>query len=447
MRRLPLLASLVALASCGSWTRVGNEKSPAPTEDAVVDLLDTQSFYKKIGRLSGGGNFPWVGSVAYAAAPRDSTTAVIGLSLQNSTLGFQREGDGFVARYHVEIGFSRPGSAPVGISRDELVRVATFKETQRTDESVLFQQAFHLPPGHYTLAVTLRDPATGGTSTVSQETDVPAFGPGSFSAPLLVYAVRGRGRLDDTLSMVLNPRGSVQFGGDTMLAYIEGYDFPGPTKVPLVMKNDKDSVMFSDSISFTGGRAVESQVLKLRPDSTALGPLTLTVGSGTAAKSTTALVSFSQAWVVANYSEMADLLRFFGHQAAIDSIRKAPADQRPAMWLKFWHATDPDPSTPENEAMNAYFTRIAIANQRFRTEGIAGWRTDRGEVYVALGEPDDTYETQPGTEGGRIIRWDYTSARLSLFFVDETGFGRYRLDPGSRSDFERVLARLRRMAN
>lgn len=446
MRRLALVAVLVATAACGSWKRVGTDE-PRPVSETLSEIFDTQSFYRGIGRLAAGGTLPWIGSLAFAGGPHDSTIVVLGISLQNSVLGFQREGDGFVARYHVDISFAREGAAPVSVGLDELVRVATFKETQRTDESVLFQQAFHLPAGTYATSVSLRDPATGNSSKVEQQTVVPAFGQGTFTAPMLVYAVRGRGSLDDTLSLVLNPRGSVLFGGDTMLAYIEGYNYPAATPVPIVMRNDEDSVVYSDSITFSGGRGVESQVLKLRPDSTALGPLSITVGQGDQKKTTIALVSFSHSWVITNYAEMADLLRFFGHQPAIDSIKKAPAEERPALWLKFWRETDPDPGTPENEAINAYFTRIAIANQRYRTEGVAGWRTDRGEVFVALGEPDETYETSPGQVGGRVIRWTYINLRVDLYFVDENGFGRFRLDPSSRADFERVLSRVRRMNN
>jgi GWxTD domain-containing protein len=447
MRRMAFAVLLLATAACGSWKRVGTETEPRSSAQTLSDLFDIQAFYKRIGRLSAGGTLPWVGSVAYAGGPHDSTLAVVGLSLQNNVLGFQREGDGFVARYQVDLSFTRTGAPPVAISRQELVRVASFKETQRADESVLFQQSFHLPPGHYTISGTIRDPATGNSGKADQETDVPAFGPGSITAPMLVYSIRGRGSLDDTLAVVLNPRGSVLFGGDTLLAYVEGYDFPGPTRLPIEMKDDNGKVIYSDSISFHGGRPLEGQVLKLRADSTALGALTLTIGQGTSQRSTTALVAFSSAWVVGNYEDMADLLRYFGRRATIDSIKKAPAEERPALWVKFWRETDPDPNTPENEAINAYFSRIAIANVRFKTEGIDGWRTDRGEVYVALGEPDETYETQPGTTNGRVLRWDYVNARLTLFFVDENGFGRYRLDPGSRADFEQVLSRLRRMGH
>jgi hypothetical protein len=48
---------------------------------------------------------------------------------------------------------------------------------------------------------------------------------------------------------------------------------------------------------------------------------------------------------------------------------------------------------------------------------------------------------------GRLVRWTYTSDRIVLFFVDETGFGRFRLTPQSRADFERVRARLARAEN
>jgi hypothetical protein len=44
----------------------------------------------------------------------------------------------------------------------------------------------------------------------------------------------------------------------------------------------------------------------------------------------------------------------------------------------------------------------------------------------------------------RVIRWTYTSQRLVIYFEDQAGFGQFRLTPSSRSEFQRVLARLRR---
>ena len=432
------------LAGCGSWSRVGSEDE-RPAGEQLTDILDTRALYDRIGRLSGGEPLPFIGEVAFAANTGDSVQALLGLSLQNRALSFQREGDGFVARYHVDVSFAPATGAPVTLRRDEVVRVASFQETQRSDESIIFQQAFTMPPGTYQLSVSLRDPASGNSSMAEKSVDAPDFTSGTTTAPILVYEARGRGRLEDTLALVLNPRGSVLFGADTLLAYMEGYAFPGPTSVPVEIRDERDSVILRQSLRFEGGSAVESQVLKFRPDSTALGVLRVVVGEGTSERSSTALVSFSHAWVVTNYVEMTELLRYFGDDRMLDSIRNASSAQRPELWSVFWQESDPDPSTPENEAINNYFARLTLANQRFRGEGVPGWRTDRGEVFITLGEPDETFENAPGQVGGRVLRWNYLNLRASFFFVDETSFGRFRLTPSSRAELERIRARLRRM--
>jgi GWxTD domain-containing protein len=146
---------------------------------------------------------------------------------------------------------------------------------------------------------------------------------------------------------------------------------------------------------------------------------------------------------VTNFEEMVGLLRYFGYEDKLDSLRKAPESERPQLWRSFYTSTDPNHATPENEALETYFQRLSIANARFRDEGITGWRTDRGEVYIMLGEPDEVYDSSPLSQG-RVIRWVYVQDRLSLTFLDETGFGRFRLTTSSRAEFDRVVDRHRR---
>ena len=105
------------------------------------------------------------------------------------------------------------------------------------------------------------------------------------------------------------------------------------------------------------------------------------------------------------------------------------------------------PRAPERDkALEAYFRRVQFANQRFRESGDPGWLTDRGEVLISLGEPDDVFDfsSDLSRSGARGIRWTYNSLRLTLFFQDQTGFGRFRLTPLSRAEFQRVLAQIRR---
>jgi GWxTD domain-containing protein len=445
MRRYPIPVLLcLAAAGCGSWKRVGSPGGPAPA-DQLTKVVNPTAFYQRLGRLAAADPLPFVGTVAFAEGPGDSVITALGLSLENRALTFQRDGNVFVARYRVAISFQREGVHPVELSRDEIVRVSTFQETLRAEESVLFQQILRLTPGTYNVSVTVRDAASTSESRAQGRYTAPSFEPGTTSAPILAYQATGRGSPSDPLSVVLNPRGAVGYGSDTLLAYIEGYNFPGPSTIPFEVLDEQQDVVYTDSLRFRGGRPVESQVIRLAPDSISLGELQLVVGRKPTQRSTSALVSFSQAWVITNYDEMLDLLRYFGEDARVNAMRKAPPSERSRLWRQFYADTDPNKITPENEALNQYFGRISSANARFTDEGVPGWRTDRGEVFIALGAPDESIESTPGT-AGRIVRWSYLTYRLALYFQDETGFGRLRLTPGSRSEFERTVNRIKRQS-
>ena len=47
--------------------------------------------------------------------------------------------------------------------------------------------------------------------------------------------------------------------------------------------------------------------------------------------------------------------------------------------------TDPNPATPENEALHEYARRTRVASARYREDSRPAWETDRGAVLVALG--------------------------------------------------------------
>lgn len=450
MRRLTMFTLLLAPVITSAVACGGGRGQPGYGTLTPVGRLDettdVTASYTRLGRLAAGGQLPFIGTVVFAAGPGDSVTAVVGLSLENRSFAFQREGGTFLARYRVGLSFTPTVSTgqAVELAREEIVRVATFPETQRTDESVLFQQAVRISPGTYKVSVTIRDMSSTSESRADQLFTAPSFGAGATTAPILTYQATGRGTTADPLSVVLNSRGAIAYGADTLLAFVEGYSFTGPTTVPFEIRDEQQKVIFRDSLRFRGGRPVESQVLRIAPDSVPLGALRLVVGQGAAERGTTALVSFSQTWLATNFDEVIDLLRYFGNQDRVNALRKATSAERSRAWREFYRATDADPETPENETLTAYFSRVAAANKLFIDEGLLGWQTDRGEVFITLGPPDETAETTPGQ--ARVARWNYVNYRLTLFFQDESGFGRLRLTPGSRSEFERARSRVRRQA-
>ena len=160
-----------------------------------------------------------------------------------------------------------------------------------------------------------------------------------------------------------------------------------------------------------------------------------------------ALISFSDQWAVGNFSEVLSLLRYFGQDRAIRRMQQAPVEERALLWKEFWDGTDPNPMTSEHESIDEYFKRLSEANDLFREPGTPGWLTDRGEVVVTLGAPDEVYDSSSDLQsraGLRVIRWNYISERLTVDFVDDNGFGRFRLTAASRAEYQRILNRLRR---
>jgi len=117
---------------------------------------------------------------------------------------------------------------------------------------------------------------------------------------------------------------------------------------------------------------------------------------------------------------------------------------------EFWRLRDPDPDTDENEYREAYYERLAYANEHF-SSGIPGYKTDRGRIYLKYGKPDETESHPSGgsyqrsyLEGGGSTstypfeRWWYRHlpgrADVEIEFIDPTGSGEYRI---ARNPFEK----------
>jgi GWxTD domain-containing protein len=105
-----------------------------------------------------------------------------------------------------------------------------------------------------------------------------------------------------------------------------------------------------------------------------------------------------------------------------------PESDRPDFVEEFWAKRDPDPLTDENEFKVEYYSRIESAKRMFRGEGMPGWLTDRGRVYVIFGPPFSRKYYPRGSEVGlqrdREI-WYY--GNFPVIFEDTRSNGVYRL--------------------
>jgi GWxTD domain-containing protein len=335
----------------------------------------------------------------------------------------------------------------------EIVRVGSFREINRTDESVIFQHYFHIPPGVYTLSAMVRD--IGGSRNATQQATirVPILSTGRFSTPLLVYEAAGRSVLDSLPRLLASPRSSAVFGRDSTVAiYVEAYGLGTRLPVDFVVRNDKGAQLWRDSATLSRRGSLFNGVVNVPISTVGVGIAQVSFTRRDSPDSAKAplFVSFGEDIPLMSFEDMLGYLRFFATPFQLSQLRTAPLERRATVWAEFLRATDPIPETATNEEMQNYFGRIQQANAEFRADRNPGWLSDRGMVFVSLGEPDQILErnvnaamstTQIGSNT-RLQVWQYRKYSTQLVFYEETG--RWRLTRPSEAEFLSLNARKQR---
>jgi len=115
---------------------------------------------------------------------------------------------------------------------------------------------------------------------------------------------------------------------------------------------------------------------------------------------------------------------------------KLDSNQERDQFIKaFWQHRDPTLNTEKNEYKQEHFRRIEYANQHFGEETPKpGWKTDRGRIYIILGEPDDIQTFDMKSEIYPAELWFYQEMEdsslpqaLQLIFFQPKGHGEYKL--------------------
>ena len=101
-------------------------------------------------------------------------------------------------------------------------------------------------------------------------------------------------------------------------------------------------------------------------------------------------------------------------------------EKKQKAFMEFWRSKDPNPNSPINAQMVKYYERVRIANQRYSTY-FEGWKTDMGMIYIMYGDPSNI-ERNPFSETSKPYEiWEYYDISRRFVFVDNSGFGDYRL--------------------
>lgn len=128
-----------------------------------------------------------------------------------------------------------------------------------------------------------------------------------------------------------------------------------------------------------------------------------------------------------DFDLLVDQLRYIAREDQIRELKNAPEEKRTELLNTFWEDKDPTPGTPQNELKKEYYRRIRYANENFSTFGQNGWKSDMGAIYIIYGPPSEV-ERHPYEFTSKPYEiWWYYAINRRFLFVDENGFGDYRL--------------------
>jgi GWxTD domain-containing protein len=134
--------------------------------------------------------------------------------------------------------------------------------------------------------------------------------------------------------------------------------------------------------------------------------------------------------------EMNQALRYMTHILTSDSIdfyTDKPLDVSLAFYKRYWESVSyKENKSDASQIMREYFQRIQFCIKYFSNFKGDGWRTDRGRIYIKFGQPDEIANHPFEVDSKPYITWIYYNLRKEFVFIDQSGFGDFRMTEESR---------------
>lgn len=383
-----------------------------------------------------------VDAISFAVASSGRSRLDVYVQIPYETLSFVKQPDRYYASYELSIDIlDSAGSLANEKVWTEEIQAATFDQSVSSEAYSLVQRIFELQPGRYSIIVTMRDNETKTPRRVAKELLVSNYQtqPFMLSDIMLVskLSISGERRV-----IVPNVSSNVGNIPGPLYLFFEAYGGQKSDTVRFVatVYNEKNDPQFEVDTSDVLQGARSQVFMKIDSNRLALGNYKLIIRAFPAhirpGKDQTPLASTNRLFIVrwqgmprgVKDLDMAiEQLQYIARDNEVSYMKDASTtEEKQKRFLEFWKKRDPNPNTPRNEKMEQYYAKVEYANKHFKhyTEG---WRTDMGMVYIIFGAPNNVDRHPFDIDAKPYEVWSYYELNHQFVFVDQTGFGDYRL--------------------
>ena len=405
---------LLIIFSCASYAQVEYASGPGQSTNAPLFSLDL-------------GN--------YKSNQPNKTRVDFFVKVPYNEIQFVKRGDNFFASYNVTLTFMDKDKENILSERTwkEQVLVKEFMQTISKTNFNLSYKSYDLKPGDYFFKCTVEDLDSRKNASREFPFTVRTFDDSvAISDPMLIAEIR---KDSNGESIIPNVSKTVTSETDSLSFFVDIYSNKDRQVYLEYVLNDIKSGTETKTLDPENVKAGETTVYHtLKNLNFKLGDYSLKITlkdsdwkeiSSVEKKFYSKIRGLPSS--ITDLNKAVDQLIYIASPEERNYIEEAKDyNEKLERFLEFWDKKKPNPRTDDNPILYEYYRRIDYATKHFKGLG-EGWRTDMGMIYVTFGPPSNV-ERHPFDSDSRPYEiWEYYDLNRSFVFIDQTGFGDYRL--------------------
>jgi GWxTD domain-containing protein len=376
---------------------------------------------------------------------QEKTRLDVFIKVPYSEVQFIKTGNGYEAAYTITVSVYNEDKETLITEKiwNEKITTISFPQTTFEDNFKLSYKSINLTPGKYFIHTALLDKdsreefSSENLFTVRNLNDKPSISD--------IMLIAQRNVVEGNSKIVPNVSREVIVDKDGVPAFFELYaDSSQDVVLEYTIADTDNKIQFQDTTKQHLNPGSNQVFYTVQKFNLSLGKylLNIYVRDLNDELICFATKSFVSRWAgvprsITDLDKAIAQLIYIANPDELDKIKDSKTnEEKTKNFIAFWKSKDPTPDTDDNRIFEEYYRRVAYANEHF-SNYTEGWRSDRGMVLILLGIPDniDRHPFEYYAKPYEI--WQYYDLNRSFTFLDETGFGDYRLTTPLSGDLYR----------
>lgn len=372
---------------------------------------------------------------SYPTGKAGLTRVDVFLKMPYDNIQFVKSPDGFNAKYSVTLTFYDKDKKNIVFERlwNEKITTADFEQAVSKKNFNYSYRSFELEPEKYMIRCEVVDSDSKKNYVVEALTNVADYNK-EVEISDIIFVI-GKIRSGSETKLIPNVANIITSRDSALSVFYEIYSNKNQSlSIEYILKDKNNNAVFNEVKDIELKEGVNQIDHTLSNIAFTLGEYNLIaqvrnedwdIIDGTSKKILSQIYGYPAS--ITDLGKAIDQMMYIANSNEIDYIKLGGNyNEQLDRFEKFWKAKDPSPNTEENAVLNEYYRRIEYANANFK-HYFEGWRTDMGMVYIVLGPPSNV-ERHPFEYSSKPYEiWDYYDINKRFVFVDQTGFGDYRL--------------------